>query len=152
MCVRFNWVLVPACVIVALAGCAWHRPSCEEREARALEPRFSIRAKESESRRIAGQLTMRRSGRPLRDGSVRLLDTLLRPITGALSDSTGAFAFDAPRAGTFVLRVMRVGYVRGQRRVEVKRGHGLQIEASLHEETRNFAPSQCACERSRVCL
>ena len=152
MRVRFYRLQVPLWVVGALAACAWHRPSCEVREAREIEPRFSIRATQSEQRRIAGQLAMRRSGRPLRDGTIRLLDTLHRPLTGAQSDSTGAFAFDAPRAGTFVLRVMRIGYVPGETRVEVKRGHGLSIGASLHEETLSLSPSRCACQRSKVCL
>lgn len=68
---------------------------------------------------VTGIVLENATGGPVQGAFVRLLDSDGGQRAAAVSDSTGAFAFRAPRPGTYTIRVDQIGYYSGTEIVEV---------------------------------
>lgn len=85
-----------------------------------------------EAQAIEGHLLDRESGDPIVAATLTLLDAQGEQQGGTLTDSLGAFSLSAPGAGSYRLRITRLGYAEVMTETfELRRGQTLSLDLGL---------------------
>ena len=71
---------------------------------------LAIATRSASAQTIAGRVVGKADGTPVVGAIVTLLDSVGRPVTTKLAEDGGTFDFTAPLAGSYALRVERVGF------------------------------------------
>lgn len=81
----------------------------------------------SQSRKVSGRLVDKDAGDPVPMVTVQLLKTDSTFVTGAVSNNDGNFSLQAPKDGTYLLKISSVGYKSIVRRITVSNAKDIAL-------------------------